>query len=470
MNRYNPLVTVYITNFNYGLYIRQAIESVLNQIKVDFELIIIDDGSTDNSRELIEEYRSHPLISIIYQQNQGLNITNNIAMRAAQGKYIMRLDADDFLQPNALSEMSSVLEQDDQLGLVFPDYFYVDAKGNITGEERRHNFDKEVSLYDQPAHGACTMIRLSFLRDLGGYNESFTCQDGYDLWIKFIMHHKVTNVNQPLFSYRRHGNNLTTNEHRILSTRKKIKELFVEQHFSAPSVLVVIPVRSTFIGSVNYPLLVVGTKSILQHKVDVCVAAKRLGTIIISTSDQEIVDHCKTWIHLYQNVFIVERPLEFAKSNESLSRTIEQAIAFGQERNRIIEAVMTVSLEYPFLTADVIDDAVNTLTLFRSDAVLSVRPDNRMYYQHTGHSLRPILDQDKFTKLEREAIYRGAGGVVLATLKSFEHHKKLTAGTISHIVVDEKTAFGVYSQFDLEMINLIFQNQDVQAAPSTNWR
>ena len=70
------------------------------------------------------------------------------------------------------------------------------------------------------------MIRLENLRMLGGYNESFICQDGYDLWIKFIMHYKVTNINKP-FYYRRHGNNLTGNEERILSTRKKLKRLML---------------------------------------------------------------------------------------------------------------------------------------------------------------------------------------------------------------------------------------------------
>lgn len=201
----SQLISVYITNHNYDKYLKQSIESVLDQTFQDFELLIIDDGSTDNSREIIEQYRDHPKISIIYQNNKGLNITNNIAMRASNGKYLMRLDADDFLEKEALEKMSSALESDGELGLVFPDYYYVDAEGNRTGIEQRHNFEKEVSLYDQPAHGACTMIRLQFLKELGGYNESFTCQDGYDLWIKFITHHKVSNINIPLFSYRRHG-------------------------------------------------------------------------------------------------------------------------------------------------------------------------------------------------------------------------------------------------------------------------
>ena len=120
-----PLVTVYITNHNYGRYVEQAIQSVLRQTLRDFELIIIDDGSTDNSREIIERYADHEQIVTIYQQNKGLNVTNNIALRAARGRYLMRLDADDYLDENALMVLAGVLERNPDVGLVFPDYFPV---------------------------------------------------------------------------------------------------------------------------------------------------------------------------------------------------------------------------------------------------------------------------------------------------------------------------------------------------------
>ena len=106
-----PLLSVYITNYNYGNYITQAIESVLNQSFQSFELFIIDDGSTDNSKEIIESYAQHPKVKVIYQQNKGLNITNNIALRLANGKYIMRLDADDYLVVNALEKMIDALAE-----------------------------------------------------------------------------------------------------------------------------------------------------------------------------------------------------------------------------------------------------------------------------------------------------------------------------------------------------------------------
>ncbi|WKV10960.1 glycosyltransferase [Marivirga harenae] len=453
-----PLVTVYITNFNYEKYIQTAIESVLAQSMKDFELFIIDDGSTDDSKAIIENYRGQDQISIIYQQNKGLNITNNVAMRAANGQYLMRLDADDFLEKTALEKMSLALEKDARLGLVFPDYYYVDADGNRTGLEQRHNFEKEVSLYDQPAHGACTMIRLEFLKSLGGYNESFTCQDGYDLWIKFITHHKVSNINEPLFSYRRHGQNLTTNEDKILKTRKQIKSVFVDENFKSPSTLGIIPVRNTFIDNINLPLFEIEGRSLLERKVQACLASNKLSHLVISSADEDILRHAVEKFNGNEKIIIIERPKAYADKNQSLNDTIQQSIDYEEHNGRNYDAVMTISIEFPFLEAETIDEAIDTLTLFKSDAVLSVRPDNRLYYQHTGKTLAPILEQEKFTKLEREALYKGVGGIVLSTIANFKRNKKMTSGRISHIVVDQKTAFGIFSKFDFELFRPLIRN------------
>jgi len=79
-------VTIYITNYNYGRFISEAIDSVLNQTYSDIELIVIDDGSTDNSREIINKYAQEHDFQVILQQNKGLNATNNVALAASKGK------------------------------------------------------------------------------------------------------------------------------------------------------------------------------------------------------------------------------------------------------------------------------------------------------------------------------------------------------------------------------------------------
>ena len=372
-------------------------------------------------------------------------------MRAANGKYIMRLDADDFLELNAIELMSQALERDDELGLVFPDYYYVDINGNRTGEEKRHNFEKDVSLYDQPAHGACTMVRLSYLRNLGGYNESFTCQDGYDLWIKFITHYKVTNITQPLFSYRRHGSNLTTNEEKILRTRKQIKSVFVKDHLRTPKTVAIIPVRDSFLKDVNIPLIKINGETLLENKIKEAIESKLIEHVIVSSSSKPIIDSINAKYLNHHKVSIQERPQSYSDINQSLYDTIKLSLEKFEAQKNEIEAVMTLAVEYPFTQADTIDEAINTMALFKSDSVMSVRPDNKMYFQHNGHTLKPILDQEKFTKYEREALYKGAGGIVLSSIENLKDNKSMVSGTISHVVIDQKTAFGIFSLFDYEV-------------------
>lgn len=451
MERTVPLISVYITNYNYGRYIRQSIESLLHQTLQDFELFIIDDGSTDESRKVIEEYAQLDNVSIIYQKNKGLNITNNIALRVSRGKYIMRLDADDYLEPNALEKMSSVLESDEDFGLVFPDYYLVDDSGHCIGEVRRLDFKKEVSLLDQPAHGACTMIRRDFLLNLGGYDESYSCQDGYELWIKFISHYKVFNINKPLFSYRQHGNNLTTNETKILETRYRIKNNFIDNNkIVTPKTLAVIPVRNTFIAGKNLPLSNFRGEILLEKIVNTALQARKLERVVITSADEEIKDFFdKELSGLSDKLLFVERPVEYARINEPLFKTLH--LILDELANDFHpEALMTLAIEYPFMTASMIDDAVNTMTIFGADSLLTVRPDNSIYYRHDGSGLHPILEQQNFTKLEREAVYKAVGGIVLAKLKSFLENNRMLNEKVGHIVVNDLAALDIMTIMNMQ--------------------
>ena len=165
-----PLVTVYVTNYNYGKYISYAVNSLLNQTYKNLEILIFDDGSTDNSKDIIEKYQNVNNIKCFFQKNKGLIKTNNIAISESKGKYIVRLDADDWLDNNAIEIMTNHLERNPEISLVFPDYYIVDENGALLNVYRRHDF-KNVSLKDQPAHGACTMFRMSVMKKIRSKNE-----------------------------------------------------------------------------------------------------------------------------------------------------------------------------------------------------------------------------------------------------------------------------------------------------------
>ena len=445
----NPTVTIYITNYNYGKYIAQSIESVLGQTYKAIDLIIIDDGSTDNSHEIIHTYAGLENVRTVFQKNKGLNATNNVAIELAQGKYIMRLDADDFLEPSAVAIMVALLEADDSLGLVFPDYYYVDAQGNVTGQERRHHFDDEVTLYDQPAHGACTMVRLDFLKALGGYDESFSCQDGYELWIKFTAFHKVTNISRPLFSYRRHGNNLTTNEKRILDTRKEIKRKFVEKHLLTPKTLAIIPVRSLILKGQNWALTKLSEKTVIEHKVETCLNAMSVNHVVITTSEPHLFEVFELMFMSNNRVSVIKRPEELAKPTVTLSHTVDYVL---NSLDIHFDAIITAAIEYPFVEPSTVDEVVHSLVLFKADSVITVKAELNTFYRHNGKSFKPILDHDKHTKYEREALYKGVGGLVVSTSENFKSNRTMISNRVAHVLVDDKHAFGVFNEFDYELL------------------
>jgi len=452
-----PIITVYITNYNYAKFIRRSIESVLHQTIQNFELFIIDDGSTDGSKRIIEEYSNNSKIKIIYQNNKGLNITNNIALRAAKGKYIMRLDADDYLEQSALEVMMSTLEKSNNtLGLVFPDYYLIDENDEKIGQVQRMDFRKEVKLLDQPAHGACTMIRRDYLLSLGGYNESYTCQDGYELWIKFITHYPVANINIPLFSYRQHGNNLTSNEDRILETRSKIKDNYVDlKKLDIPKTVVVIPIREAFINGTNLALMKLGGITLLEKLINTLKLAKRIDSIVISSESKEIEQFFSDNYLNVSSVYFVKRPSKFARINESLSDTLNLVLKDPEIEKKDFEALMTVSINYPNISSEEIDDAINSMVIFDSDSLLSVRPDNSVYYQHDGTGLKAILEQDKFTKLEREALYKGVGGIVISKISGFLKTSKMLNGKIGHIVISKTSSYSIEDKRDLSILNYL---------------
>jgi glycosyltransferase involved in cell wall biosynthesis len=455
-----PLVSVYVTNYNYAKYIRQSIESVLAQTMQDFELLIIDDGSTDNSKEIIEEYRDHPKIEIIYQQNKGLNVTNNIALRACRGKYIMRLDADDYIREDALEKMSTILENDPEIGLVFPDYFMIDENGNTTEEFRRHNFEDEVSLLDQAAHGACTMIRVEYLLELGGYNESFSCQDGYELWVKFTEHHKIRNIGEPLFYYRRHSANLTRNETRILSTRAKINELYSTHRFGTLKALCIVPVRDS---SLAFKLL--GDKRVIDYKIEAALGARNIHRIVISSPAEDIEQYILDKYRGEKKISFHKRDEKEARLNVNLVSTVHSVLEMtGSD----FDAISILTIEYPFVKSYVIDDAINTMFLFDSDSIIGVRQENSLLFQHYGDGMHPIMNQDKFTKLERESLYRLTGGISSVRTDRFLAYDKITFGRIGHIMMDQLSSTGLFSDFDFHVAESLLLNASKTQAVSSH--
>ena len=154
-------VTVYILNRNYASFLSRAIDSVLAQTHKDLEIILIDDFSTDNSREIIESYRNHKKIKIIFnKENLGLIKSANIALKLSKKDYIVRLDSDDYFYNNAIKYLYEVAIKDKNIGLVYGNYNLIDTNNKILRRRIRLCLKDEVKIIGHPCHGACTLRYL----------------------------------------------------------------------------------------------------------------------------------------------------------------------------------------------------------------------------------------------------------------------------------------------------------------------
>lgn len=449
----NPTVTIYITNYNYGNYLGKAIESVLSQTYTDYELIIIDDGSTDNSKDIIKKYQDKKNIYTIFQENKGLNVSNNIALNFSRGKYIIRLDADDYFAPQAIEVMVSELNRNQDHAMVFPDYYHIDEAGNIIEEIKRHDFTNNVTLLDQPAHGACTMIRIDILRSIGGYDEEFNRQDGYDIWLKISKLFPVKNISLPLFFYRQHQKSITKNEDKLFETRTKIIEKKLkEMDKKKLNVLAIIPVRGNDIDPNSNPLQKIGEKCLIEWTIDAALLSVNVKAVAVTSSDKEVKEFVNG--KYGSKVFWVHRDKELANINRSIEDTAINTINAYEKNKDLVDAVMMLYVEYPFRSTMYMDQAIHMLQLFSVDSVSSVRKDDDMFFIHSGHGLEP-WHKSRNLRLERDQLYRRSGGLHLIKREVLYDKKDMLSGKMGHVAVDEKASFKVSSTLDFQLANII---------------
>lgn len=460
-----PRATVYITNYNYGRFVKQAIESVLHQKFSSWELIIIDDGSTDGSVEIIRQFEMFPRVHVVLQENRGLVVSSNIALRLAKGEYIMRLDADDYLDENALLVLANILDTHPDVGLVYPDYYRVDEAGEILSVERRNKVGVDVTLPNMPAHGAGTMIRKRCLQELEGYSEDITCQDGYDLWIRLIEKFGVYNVNVPLFYYRQHPQSLTTNKERILHTRRLIERRFVETRKKDADfkVVAIIPVRGNTHAETGYALRRVAGRPLIDYTLDAALAFGGFRQIVVVSEDEAVLDHVKG----VPCVVAVKRPSDLARPNTSIVPTVKFVLdCLGPAS--AADAFMMLYVNTPLRTASHIRNAIDNLLIFNSDSVISVYEDLTNHYQHAGTGLRPLFER-RTLRLEKEGLWVENGAIYLAKVENLNGADYL-GEKIGHTVMLKHESLQIDSEEELAVADYLLNHRSLEkettASPS----
>ncbi|MDV2502396.1 MAG: glycosyltransferase [bacterium] len=451
-----PKVTVYIPSYNYGRYVRQAIESVLAQTFNDWGLVVINDASTDDTDEILKDYEMIEGITIInHVSNQGLAKSANKALSIAKGQYIMRLDADDFLDENALLVMVNVLDSHPEVGLVYPDYYLVDEAGEVVSMERRQKVGEEVQLLDKAAHGACTLIRKSCLEALDGYSEALDPYDLYDLWVRFVERFEVKNVNTPLFYYRRHEGSMTHEKERILHARRQVKAAHVQRKFGddIPKVLGIIPARQHSSVFQELALQPIAGKPLIDYTLEQALATSKLDRVIVTSDDDKILGHVT---RSFPQATPLRRPYALARPNSP----IEPTVLFILEELQRSEGyrpdlIMLLNINAPLRGKDHIEKAIDTLLIFDVDSVVSIREDINFHYRPGTHGLEP-LHQARSLRLEKNTLYEENGALYLSRTDQITPTNFL-GKRLGHIVMSQEHSFRIYSQFDFWLVEKVLQ-------------
>lgn len=457
-------VTVYVPCHDYGRFLDDALLSVVAQSLRSWELIVIDDGSSDETATVAHRYaEAHPgqVRVIRHGVARGLAACSNVAFEHARGQYIIRLDADDYFDESALMVLAAYLDEHPDIALVYPNYIYVDEHRAILGVESRRKIGTEVELLDLPAHGACTMVRRRVVKNVGGYQEGHGAQDGYQLWLKILnlQQGHVGNVATPLFYYRQHGGSLSLDRTRLLAARQSIKRDLRQRSEGPvkPRIVAVIGAKNTYENMPNIVLESLAGRPLLDYSLAAVAEAGVFSRVLVTTDDPRVVDYCAGRLDTVAAVRPSELSLPHVRVSEVLSHAVNQ---LERDLDVFPDIVVMLSVFTPLRTAAHIREAIDTLMAYDCDSVVSVYEDRELHFMHGRHGLEPFnRGMIRRLQLEREALYVD-NSAIHALWRDVVTEQDLYGRTVGHIVMSWEDSLQARSAVEAEMVAALIRKRE----------
>jgi len=437
VNDPQPKVTVYVPCRNYGKFLEEALESIATQSLTSWELYIFTEGSEDDTNSIAQRFadqypgRVHVIVT---EEPIGLRACANKTLDLAKGEHIIRLDADDYLDENALLILSSYLDNHQDVGLVYPNWIYITEAGDVMGVERRKRLRDEDRVLDLPAHGACTMIRKRVLKAVGGYDTRFSSQDGHELWMRTLHRFNIANVQTPLFYYRQHSTSMSTNAERLLSARRAIKRAIASRYEGPvkPRRVAIIPVKNTYAGVANVALTPLAGRPLIDYTLECSLSFNDFDLIYVSTDDCAVLEYCQQKPGLTAQL----REPRLSDPDVNLHEVIEAATRDMESRLGFYPDIIAVlNVHTPLRRPEHIEEALDTLMVYEVDQVVSTYEDHDLHFQHGKLGLEPInIAAHRNLRLEREALFT-SNGAVHVFWRDVLQYGALFQGRIGHIVM-----------------------------------
>lgn len=229
----STVVSVIIPSYNHAHYLACALESVLHQTFADWEAIVVDDGSTDNTRSVAAGFNDSR-VHYIYQENQGLSAARNTGIRAAVGEYLTFLDADDEWHPSFLSTCVGALSRnrDPRIVGVYTSNVFMDETGRILPQAgvsvvppHELRATQVVSRFSPPVHAV--MIRADVVREVGMFDEALHAAEDLDLWLRVTRRYTLLGIPEPLARYRIYTGSMSSDAAKMYQNRMAV----MSKHF-----------------------------------------------------------------------------------------------------------------------------------------------------------------------------------------------------------------------------------------------
>ena len=230
----SPFVTVVTPTFNRDQLIGRAIKSVMNQTYRNWELIIIDDGSTDNTYNVVQEYiKKDQRIHYFYQNNQGQSVARNNGIFQSKGDLIAFLDSDNYWLPDKLSEQIKYWNQYPDYDIVYSDGYVIDEHDNRIPRKLPRRFSGNILpqlLQKNFVSNNTALAKKGCFLEMGGFDEELTICEDFDLWLRFATRYRFLYHPHRVFCYSIDGPRLSSNTEKAVAANYRILARFFENY------------------------------------------------------------------------------------------------------------------------------------------------------------------------------------------------------------------------------------------------
>ncbi len=226
-------VSVVIANYNMARFLASAVESVLAQTQLPYEVHVVDDGSTDDSREVLKRFEGHPLVRCHYRPNAGQASAKNCGILASEGEFIAFLDADDLWTADKLETQLAAFEQHPSVGIVYTNFAHIDEKGQYLSSPDREYYSGWISgrlLVDNFVNGMASIVRRECFETVGVFDETLPMGIDYDLWLRLSAKYEFLYLDRVTYLYRRWSGQMSHRWETRMECAIKIMNRFIASH------------------------------------------------------------------------------------------------------------------------------------------------------------------------------------------------------------------------------------------------